>query len=88
MQICKILLMAVVFTLLPMTGMAADAAHGGDGEHHGLPLYAVPLVDFGFFKITNSMVVTWVVAVFLIVFAQIATRNIKRVPEGAQNFWD
>lgn len=34
------------------------------------------------------MVVTWIVALFLIVFAQYATRNIKRVPEGAQNFWE
>lgn len=34
------------------------------------------------------MLVTWVVALVLIVFAQIATRNIKDVPEGAQNFWE
>jgi len=34
------------------------------------------------------MVVTWIVALALIVFAQIATRNIKRIPDGAQNFWE
>ena len=39
---------------------------------------------FGF-PITNSMVVSWVVALGLIVFAQIATRNMKQVPDGAQN---
>jgi F-type H+-transporting ATPase subunit a len=38
------------------------------------------------FPITNSMVVTWIVAVVLIVFAQVATRNMKSVPDGAQNF--
>jgi F-type H+-transporting ATPase subunit a len=38
------------------------------------------------FPVTNSMVVTWVVALGLIVFAQLATRNMKQVPEGAQNF--
>ena len=100
MQICKILLAAAIFSLLPLAGMAAEngviADHSDDvaqaaahaDEHHGLPLYAVPIVDFGFFKITNSMLVTWVVALFLIIFAQYATRNIKQVPEGAQNFWE
>lgn len=54
----------------------------------GLPQAAPVLADFGWFKITNSMVVTWGVAIFLIVFAQIATRNIQAVPKGAQNFWE
>ncbi len=40
---------------------------------------------FGF-PITNSMVVTWIVAVGLIVFAQLATRKMTQVPGGAQNF--
>jgi len=40
---------------------------------------------FGF-PITNSMVVMWIVAVGLILFAQIATRTMKEVPEGSQNF--
>lgn len=66
---------------------ASAAGHEG-GEHHGLPQYAPVLKDFGVFKITNSMVVTWAVAIFLIFFAQIATRNIKSIPEGAQNFWE
>ena len=42
---------------------------------------------FGF-PITNSMVVSWIVAVGLIVFAQFATRHMKAVPEGVQNFWE
>src|SRR5215470_17995450 len=42
---------------------------------------------FGF-PITNSMVVSWIVAVGLILFAQFATRHMKPVPEGAQNFWE
>jgi F-type H+-transporting ATPase subunit a len=32
------------------------------------------------------MVVTWIVAIGLIVFAQVATRHMKEVPDGAQNF--
>ena len=39
---------------------------------------------FGF-PITNSMVVTWIVAAALIAFAQIATRRMSEVPGGAQN---
>ena len=36
--------------------------------------------------ITNSMVVTWIVALGLIVFARLATRRMSEVPGGAQNF--
>lgn len=42
----------------------------------------------GPFVITNSMITTWAVAVGLIAFAQVATRRMKLVPEGAQNFWE
>jgi F-type H+-transporting ATPase subunit a len=53
---------------------------------HGLPQKAVEIGrPFGF-PITNSMVVTWIVAVGLIVFAQIATRRMTAVPGGTQNF--
>ena len=39
---------------------------------------------FGF-PITNSMVASWIVALGLIIFASVATRDMKRVPSGAQN---
>ena len=54
--------------------------------HHGLSQKAVEIGrPFGF-PITNSMVVTWVVTVGLIVFAQLSTRRMSQVPGGAQNF--
>jgi F-type H+-transporting ATPase subunit a len=57
-------------------------------EKHGLPQHAVEIGrPFGF-PITNSMVVTWGVALGLIIFAQLATRRMKQVPDGAQNFWE
>lgn len=34
------------------------------------------------------MFVTWIVAAGLIVFAQLATRKVKPVPDGIQNFWE
>jgi len=61
------------------------AAHGEN--HEGLPA-AAPHIQVGPFSVTNSMIMTWVVALFIIVFAQFATRNIKAVPQGAQNFWE
>ena len=53
---------------------------------HGLPQSAVEIArPFGF-PITNSMVVTWIVAVGLILFARRATKAMAQVPGGAQNF--
>ena len=34
------------------------------------------------------MLVTWIVAAGLIIFAQAATRKIKPIPSGIQNFWE
>ncbi len=52
---------------------------------HGLSQKAVEIARPLGFPITNSMVVTWIVAVALILFAQTATRTMKQVPEGPQN---
>ena len=57
-----------------------------EAEEHGLSAKAVEIARPFNFPITNSMVVSWIVAVGLIVFAQFATRNMKQVPSGAQNF--
>jgi F-type H+-transporting ATPase subunit a len=60
-------------------------AHGGDAEH-GLPQSAVEIARPLGVPISNSMVVTWIVAIFLIVLARIATRNMTEVPGPVQNF--
>ena len=52
---------------------------------HGLSQKAVEIATPFGFPITNSMVVTWIVALGLIVFAQVATRRMTEVPTGAQN---
>lgn len=72
------------------TAGAESAAHGAGHEegHAELTLYPVVIAKPFGFPITNSMLVSWVVAIGLIVFAQIATRNIQAVPSGAQNFWE
>ena len=59
---------------------------GATPEEHGLSQGAVEIArPFGF-PITNSMIVTWIVAIALIIFARAATRDMKSVPDGAQNF--
>ncbi|HWY71342.1 MAG TPA: F0F1 ATP synthase subunit A [Terriglobales bacterium] len=68
--------------------LAAPAAVTAEPEEHGPSQKAVEIArPFGF-PITNSMVVSWIVAVGLIVFAQVATRHMKSVPDGIQNFWE
>jgi len=66
--------------------IALVAAVAAEGQHHGLSQQAVEIArPFGF-PVTNSMVVTWIVALGLIVFAQLGTRRMKEVPDGLQNF--
>jgi F-type H+-transporting ATPase subunit a len=55
-------------------------------EEHGLSPKAEEITRIFGFPITNSMIVSWVVAVSVIIFVQAATRNMKQTPQGAQNF--
>lgn len=79
----------LVLAIVYMT-MGAGLTYGASqqAEEHGLSQQAVDIArPFGF-PISNSMVVTWIITVALIVFAQLATRDMKRVPSGAQNFFE
>lgn len=53
---------------------------------HGLSTKAVEIARPLGFPITNSMLVSWIVALGLIAFAQVATRHMQLVPTGSQNF--
>jgi F-type H+-transporting ATPase subunit a len=68
--------------------LAFDAAAFAQTEpvHHGLSQKAVEIALLFGFPVTNSMVVTWIVAIALVVFAQLATRRMTQVPGAAQNF--
>jgi F-type H+-transporting ATPase subunit a len=76
-------LCAIGALLAPVAALAAEPA-----EHETLSLKAAPLFQIGNFSVTNSMLVSWIVALAVILFAQIATRNIRTVPSGVQNFWE
>jgi F-type H+-transporting ATPase subunit a len=69
------------------SGESHDQAHG-EGEHHGLPPSAVPVFHLGPLVITNSMVATILVAAIIIFAAQRATRTVRAVPTGGQNFFE
>lgn len=58
----------------------------GHGEHHGLPANALKVFQFGPVVITNSMVITILVTLGIVIFAQLVSRNVKPVPAGLQNF--
>lgn len=67
---------------------ASPPPAAAEAEEHGLSQKAVEIARVRGFPITNSMVVSWIVALGLILLAQIATKNMKQVPEGAQNFME
>jgi F-type H+-transporting ATPase subunit a len=74
--------------VVAMGGMAAEAHGHGGGEHHGLSAAASQFHVPGIpgFVVTNSTIVTILVALGIIVFAQLATRKLAPVPSGLQNF--
>jgi len=56
--------------------------------YEGLPMQAPTLTTVFGLPITNSMVVSAFMALIIIIFAQIATRNVSLVPGAAQNFFE
>ena len=73
---------------VPLMGYGAEKGAEAGEKEHGVSQKAVEIARPLGLPITNSMLVTWMVTVGLIVFAQIATRSMKEIPEGAQNFWE
>ena len=63
----------------------ASSAAMADPQEHRLSQKAVEIARVYGFPITNSMVVSWVVALALVIFARVATRDMKRIPGGTQN---
>ena len=86
----------------PAATHAAETSGHGEGqaahaeEHHGLPSAAPTFGDRSKGAwVNSSMIVTWIVAGLVILFAQIATRRVRstadaasHVPRGAENFWE
>ena len=99
MRTIRIIIITILLASMPGIALCSEAAgavaraetaaKGAAPEEHGLTPNALEVWNpGGHFPITNSMLVTWIVALGVIIFAQIATRNMKQVPEGLQNFWE
>jgi F-type H+-transporting ATPase subunit a len=72
-----------------MLATSTIAAEAAPTEHAGVSLKPQMLVHFGGgFGITNSMLVTWIVAAGIIILAQTAMRHPKPIPDRRQNFWE
>ena len=92
MQRIFAIVFAIILAGLPLGGFCAEntpeAAPATEQAKEGLPAHAEEIGHIGSLPITNSMIVTWIVALGLIIFSQVATRNMKEIPSGAQNFWE
>ena len=99
MRFIKIIVLLAVLTGWPVSWLQAQTPNPGstspnlaqpvpEAESEGLPAHAVTVFHIGPFPVTNSMLVTWIVALGILVFARYATRNMKDIPDGAQNFWE
>jgi F-type H+-transporting ATPase subunit a len=88
MRSIRTILMAVLLMALPWASRAAEAVAGeaAHAEHHGLPSYASKVFEIGPVVITNSMFVTLLVTIGIVLFAQLVSRNVQPVPHGVQNF--
>src|SRR5439155_222579 len=85
----RCLLMSIlVLASSAMLATSTFAAEAGTTGHEGVSLKPQMLVQFGGFGITNSMLVTWIVAAGIIILSQIATRRVEAIPSGIQNFWE
>jgi F-type H+-transporting ATPase subunit a len=66
----------------------ARPAVSPEPKEQGLTQEANEIARLFGLPITNSMVVTWITALGLIILARMATRHIEAVPQGIQNFWE
>jgi F-type H+-transporting ATPase subunit a len=101
MRLIRIIVLLAVLAGLPLCNAYALApetnapaatavapAPAPEAKAEGIPAKAPTVFNIGPLPVTNSMLVTWIVAILVIGFAQYATRSMKDVPEGAQNFWE
>ncbi len=72
-------------TPVTSTGTTNGPVANPESAEHGLSQKAVEIGRVFGFPITNSMLVSWIAALGLITFAQLATRKMEQVPSGAQN---
>lgn len=56
-----------------------------EGQEHGISPKPVEVVRVFGFPITNSLILSWIVGLGLIIFVQVTTFRMKPIPDGPQN---
>jgi len=81
-------ILILFLALMPVAGWALEKA-GAPAPvevEKGLPENAAILFSVGPLAITNSMIITIIVTVLIVIFAQLVSRNVTDVPAGLGNF--
>lgn len=78
--------MRLILTTLAVWLLGLVSAFAAGDGHDKLPPHAEEIFHIGPFIVTNSMLMVWIVAGFIITFAQLATRNLRLIPGKLQNF--
>ena len=84
-------ILILMLAFAPVAGWSMVSADGAGKtamahEEKGVSPKPAEIGNIAGFPITNSMVVTWIVALGLIIFAQMATRQYSASSLGIQNF--
>ncbi len=59
-----------------------------DGVHHEHPVFAEPIAEVFGFIVTNTLLTSWIVTIFIIIFVFVLNRNIKQNPGRLQNAFE
>jgi F-type H+-transporting ATPase subunit a len=70
----------------PASEHAGSTSMGKEEEEPGLSQKPEEIARVFGFPITNSMILSWIVGLGLIIFVQVTTYKMKPIPDGAQNF--
>ncbi len=73
-----LVLIGALFFPVPQPGVHLSANYGGSSPE--------PFQKLGPIYITNTLIATWVTILVLVVFFFLATRKMKLIPKGLQNF--
>ena len=55
---------------------------------HEITLFAEPITHIGGFTVTNAMISSWVVTIFLVALSFILRSKLKEIPRGVQNVFE
>jgi len=81
-------LLFILIAVVAVFGWLAIGMIVAQGPQPEIIVPAEVLTSFGFFNVTNTMLTAWTVMAILIVLSFIATRSMKLMPSGFQNFFE